>query len=56
MKKETLIKTLAVVVVPGGIPVFLGYKAYQFGRWVYKKKKEDEQKEQDERRKEEGNK
>lgn len=43
MKKETLVKTLAVIVVPGGIPVYLGYKAYQFGKWIYKKKKEDKE-------------
>lgn len=45
MKKETILKTLAVIVLPGGIPIFLGYQAYKLykkGRDKYKKESKDE--------------
>lgn len=35
LNREKILKTIAVIVLPGGIPVFLGYTAYQF----YKKRK-----------------
>lgn len=41
MKKDKLVKVLAIIIVPGGIPIYLGYKTWQFGKWVYKKNKED---------------
>ena len=41
MKKDTLVKALAIIVIPGGIPVYIGYKTYQFGKWIYKKRGED---------------
>ena len=42
MKKVTrnkILKTLAVVVLPGGIPIFLGYKAYQLYKRYDREKK-----------------
>lgn len=39
--KDKILKTLAVIVLPGGIPIFLGYTAYQ----LYKKKKAEANKE-----------
>ena len=41
MKKETLVKALAIIAIPGGIPVYLGYKTYQLGKWIYKKRKQE---------------
>lgn len=39
MKKETLVKALVIVIVPGGIPIYLGYMAYQLGKKAYDKQK-----------------
>lgn len=46
--KGNVLKALAVIVLPGGIPVFLGYTAYK----LYKKRKAEG--ESDERHKTEG--
>jgi len=46
MKKETVVKIIAVLVIPGGIPIYLGYKAFQLGKKLYvKNKKEQDDKE-----------
>lgn len=37
MKKETVIKTLTLILVPGSIPVYLGYTLYQ----LYKRNKDE---------------
>lgn len=50
MKKVTrdkLLKTLAVIVLPGGIPIFLGYTVYQ----LYKRNRVEKEKDDEERSK-----
>ncbi len=48
MKKETIVKTAAIIIVPGALPIFIGYKLYQFGKWAYNKKKEKREQQQTE--------
>jgi len=38
MKKETVYKIIAIVVIPGAIPIYLSYKAFQLGKHIYKEK------------------
>ena len=39
MKKETIYKAIAILVIPGAIPIYIGYKAFQLGKKIYDKNK-----------------
>ena len=41
MKKETVVKIIAILVIPGSIPIYLGYKAFQLGKKVYDSNKKE---------------
>lgn len=41
MKKEDILKAIAIIIIPGAIPVYLGYKAFQFGKKLYDKHKKE---------------
>ena len=35
IKRETLVKALAIIMIPGAIPIYLGFKVYQFSKEIY---------------------
>jgi len=39
MKKETIYKAIAILVIPGAIPVYIGYRVFQLGKKIYDKNK-----------------
>lgn len=47
MKKETVVKIIAIIIIPGGIPVYLGFKAFQLGKKIYNSNKKENQKDKD---------